>query len=143
MAHAAHRAAELSMRANDVDRARTRSSPPTSSPFWRRRSQKGRLGIWSFSDPPSFAPSRRPSPGRSPLTASFTARVPRCSPRTGILCAASCSSHRHREDFGATLDDIALDRTDLSIVGLFVVPLDHPTLAAWPEGRYLKFAVLR
>jgi SAM-dependent methyltransferase len=42
----------------------------------------------------------------------------------------------------ATLDDAALGRSDLSLVGLFGSPWDHPTLAAWPEGRYLKFAVL-
>jgi len=61
----------------------------------------------------------------------------------GILCAASCSSHVTAEDFAGTLDDIALGRSDLSLAGLFGPPGDHPTLAAWPEGRYLKFAVLR
>jgi 23S rRNA (cytosine1962-C5)-methyltransferase len=59
-----------------------------------------------------------------------------------VFCASSCSSHVTAEDFAATLDDIALARTDLSLVGLYGSPWDHPTLAAWPEGRYLKFAVL-
>jgi hypothetical protein len=26
---------------------------------------------------------------------------------------------------------------------MFGPPADHPTLPGWPEGRYLKFAILR
>jgi 23S rRNA (cytosine1962-C5)-methyltransferase len=44
--------------------------------------------------------------------------------------------------FASTLDDAALGRSDLSLLELYGAPADHPTLAAWPEGRYLKFAVL-
>jgi 23S rRNA (cytosine1962-C5)-methyltransferase len=46
------------------------------------------------------------------------------------------------EDFVATLDDAALGRSDLRLCDLFGQPEDHPTLPAWPEGRYLKLAVL-
>ena len=49
---------------------------------------------------------------------------------------------RDRRDFASTLDDAALGRSDLSVVGMFGPPRDHPTLAAWPEGRYLKFVVM-
>ena len=33
-------------------------------------------------------------------------------------------------------------RDDLSIVGAYGPPADHPTVAGWPEGAYLKFVVL-
>ena len=46
------------------------------------------------------------------------------------------------EDFLSTLDDAALGRADLRLRDLFGQPEDHPTLPAWPEGRYLKLAVL-
>jgi 23S rRNA (cytosine1962-C5)-methyltransferase len=46
------------------------------------------------------------------------------------------------EDFAGTLDDAALGRTDLRLLELFGPPSDHPTLAAFPEGRYLKLALL-
>jgi 23S rRNA (cytosine1962-C5)-methyltransferase len=60
-----------------------------------------------------------------------------------VLCAGSCSSHVAAEEFVSTLDDAALGRTDLTLVELHGLPADHPTLPAWPEGRYLKFAILR
>jgi 23S rRNA (cytosine1962-C5)-methyltransferase len=46
------------------------------------------------------------------------------------------------EDFATTLDDAATGRTDLSLVEMHGPPWDNPTVPAWPEGRYLKFAVL-
>jgi len=46
------------------------------------------------------------------------------------------------EDFVATLDDAALGRSDLRLCDLYGQPEDHPSLPAWAEGRYLKFAVL-
>ena len=60
----------------------------------------------------------------------------------GVLCAASCSSHVDASDFAATLDDQSLGRSDLRLLSLDGPGEDHPTLPAWPEGRYLKFAVL-
>ena len=46
------------------------------------------------------------------------------------------------EDFLATLDDAALGRGDLCVREVYGHAEDHPTLPAWPEGRYLKFVVL-
>src|SRR5439155_240554 len=42
----------------------------------------------------------------------------------------------------AALDDAALARSDLRAMSMLGQPADHPWLPAWPEGRYLKFAVL-
>ncbi len=60
----------------------------------------------------------------------------------GVFCASSCSSHVGADAFATTLDDAALARTDLRLAEMHGPPGDHPSLPAWPEGRYLKFAVL-
>jgi 23S rRNA (cytosine1962-C5)-methyltransferase len=44
--------------------------------------------------------------------------------------------------FLATLDDSALGGRLLRVLELHGAGPDHPCLAAFPEGRYLKFAVL-
>jgi 23S rRNA (cytosine1962-C5)-methyltransferase len=144
VAHAAHRAAELSMRANGIDPSAHAFVTADVFAFLASAKAKGQSWDLVVSDPPSFAPSEKAKPralaAYRKLHGACTAVL---APDDGIFCAASCSSHVTAEDFAATLDDVALNRTDLSIVGLFGPPADHPTLAAWPEGRYLKFAVLR
>ena len=94
------------------------------------------------SDPPSFAPNER-SVGRA--LAAY-ARLHRLCAAVlapgGVLCAASCSSHVGLEEFLGTLDDAALGRSDLVVRGAYGPPADHPTLAAFPEGRYLKLVEL-
>jgi 23S rRNA (cytosine1962-C5)-methyltransferase len=95
-----------------------------------------------ISDPPSFAPSRRA------LAAGLRAyrRLHRlCAAVTapgGTLCAASCSSHVDRKAFLATVRDGARDagRT-FELRELDGAGGDHPVLAQFPEGDYLKFAV--
>jgi 23S rRNA (cytosine1962-C5)-methyltransferase len=93
-------------------------------------------------DPPSFAPSEKAKPR---ALAAYRALHKACAAVLapgGVFCAASCSSHVDLTDFAATLDDTALGRSDLSLTDLFGPPSDHPSLAGWREGRYLKFAVL-
>jgi 23S rRNA (cytosine1962-C5)-methyltransferase len=95
-----------------------------------------------ISDPPSFAPSEKVVPR---ALASYR-RLHRAAAGVvapgGMLCAASCSSHVPMEAFAATLDDASIGRSDLSLVAAYGAPEDHPTLAGWPEGRYLKLCVL-
>ena len=97
----------------------------------------------TVSDPPSFAPSEKAKPKALAAYRKLHAACADVLSPGAVLCAASCSSHVTAEDFASTLDDAALGQTGLSLVGLFGPPADHPTLAAFPEGRYLKFAVLR
>jgi len=95
-----------------------------------------------ISDPPSFAPSEKKKPRA--LTA-YRALHRACAAILapgGHLVAASCSSHVTAEDFAGTLDDGALGRDDLRLLDLFGPPPDHPTLPSFPEGRYLKLALL-
>jgi 23S rRNA (cytosine1962-C5)-methyltransferase len=143
LAHAAHAAAELSMRANGIDPSA--HAFVTADAFAFLASARAKKQTWDLvvSDPPSFAPSEKAKPRALAAYRKLHAACAEVLAPDGVLCAASCSSHVTAEDFAATLDDQALGRDDLTLVGLFGPPADHPTLAAWPEGRYLKFAILR
>jgi 23S rRNA (cytosine1962-C5)-methyltransferase len=94
------------------------------------------------SDPPSFAPNEK-ALGRA--VQAYRALHRACADVLadgGTFCAASCSSHVDAATFAGTLDDAALGRSDLRLLRIDGAGDDHPTLPAWPEGRYLKFAVL-
>jgi len=105
---------------------------------------RGRGETWDLvvSDPPSFAANERALPR---ALAAYRALHRGCAgvlATGGILCAASCSSHVHAEAFLSTLDDAALGGRALTVLELRGPGADHPVPAAFPEGRYLKFAVL-
>lgn len=93
-------------------------------------------------DPPSLAPNEK---AKARALAAYRTLHKGCAAvlaEDGIFCAASCSSHVDAESFTTTLDDATLGR-ELTMTDIFGPPSDHPTLPAWAEGRYLKFAVLR
>ena len=142
LAQAAHATAQLSMRANHIDPGA--HAFVTADAFAFLESAKAKRDTWDLivSDPPSFAPSEKARPRAITAYRKLHGACAAVLAPGGVFCASSCSSHVTAEDFAATLDDVALARSDLSLVGLFGSPWDHPTLAAWPEGRYLKFAVL-
>jgi 23S rRNA (cytosine1962-C5)-methyltransferase len=94
------------------------------------------------SDPPSFAPSEKALPRALQAYRALHGACAGVLAPGGVFCAASCSSHVDAEAFASTLDDAALGRSDLRMHAMHGPGPDHPTLPAWPEGRYLKFAVL-
>ena len=105
---ACHGAGELPRRRAST-LARTRSPRPTSSRSSMARAARRSAGTSSSAIRPSFAPNEK-SVGRA-LTAyrnRCTRRAPPCSPRAGLLCAASCSSHVGADAFLSTLDDATL-----------------------------------
>ena len=142
VAQPVHATAQRAMRANGIDpSAHTFVSADVFSflELARRRQTTWDLVI---SDPPSFAPSQK---ARARALGAYRRLHRACAAvlsEGGLLCASSCSSHVTLEDFVCTLDDEALGRRDLGLMGLFGLPCDHPTVPAWPEGRYLKFAML-
>jgi 23S rRNA (cytosine1962-C5)-methyltransferase len=93
-------------------------------------------------DPPSFAPNEKAVATAITAYRKLHKGCAKVLARDGLLCAASCSSHVDAARFMSTLDDVSLDRSDLRLLQLNGPPVDHPTLPAWPEGRYLKFAIL-
>jgi 23S rRNA (cytosine1962-C5)-methyltransferase len=104
--------------------------------------KKGKRWDLVVSDPPSFAPSEK---NKSRALAAYRQLHKACAgvlEDGGTFCASSCSSHVTADDFADTLDDAALGRSDLRLLEMHGDPADHPTLAGFPEGRYLKFFVL-
>lgn len=143
MAHAAHATAQASMRENGLDpRAH---SFVTADAFAFLEAARERNERWDLiiSDPPSFAPSERAVPRALGAYRKLHEGCASVLADGGIFCAASCSSHITAEAFLTTLDESSLGgRSGLSLVALHGPGADHPTLPAFPEGRYLKFAVL-
>jgi 23S rRNA (cytosine1962-C5)-methyltransferase len=95
-----------------------------------------------ISDPPSFAPNAKSVPRALSAYRGLHRACVKVLARGGIFCASSCSSHVDAEMFAGTLDDASLESDALRLVALHGAPCDHPSLPAFPEGRYLKFAVL-
>jgi 23S rRNA (cytosine1962-C5)-methyltransferase len=110
--------------------------------FLTEAKRTGRTWDVVVSDPPSFAPSEKALPRAMQAYRSLHKACAEVLADGGVFCAASCSSHVDADDFAATLDDAALGRGDLRLLSMHGPGEDHPTLPAWPEGRYLKFAVM-
>ncbi len=96
-------------------------------------------------DPPSFAASQAAVPkamaAYQKLIAAAAAAV---TLPTGLLAAASCSSHVSLEAFlSACEEGISLARRRATVLHLGGQPADHPTPLALPEFRYLKFVLMR
>jgi 23S rRNA (cytosine1962-C5)-methyltransferase len=141
-AASAHASAQRSFRENGLDPAAHEFVTADAFDFLDRAASRGDRYELVISDPPSFAPSERAKPRALAAYRRLHAAIARVLAEGGVLCAASCSSHVTAEEFVATLDDAALGRDDLRLCGLHGQPADHPTLPAWPEGRYLKLAVV-
>jgi 23S rRNA (cytosine1962-C5)-methyltransferase len=138
----AHKTAEASFRAAGIQPSEHTFVTADAFAFLERARERETKWDLIVSDPPSFAPSERAL--RRALS-SYRALHRACANVLrpgGVLCASSCSSHVDAATFATTLDDVALGRSDLSLIEMIGAPADHPTLAAWPEGRYLKFAIL-
>lgn len=142
VAAGAHATAQRSFRANDLDPGAHGFVTADAFDWLEKAAARDDRFDLVVSDPPSFAPNER-SVGRA--LAAYTRLHRLCAAVLapgGVLCAASCSSHVGLEAFLGTLDDAALGRSDMVVRGAYGPPADHPTLAAFPEGRYLKLVEL-
>ncbi|HEX6765695.1 MAG TPA: class I SAM-dependent rRNA methyltransferase [Polyangiaceae bacterium] len=95
-----------------------------------------------ISDPPSFAPNERAKPAALQAYTRLHRLCASVVEPSGILCAASCSSHVSETEFVRT---VTLGAAEAGRRFEFREALgaasDHPVLPAFPEGRYLKFIV--
>lgn len=141
-AMAAHKMAQDGFRAAGIDPAPHAFVCADAFAFLDEAKKSGKKWDLVISDPPSFAPKES---AKDRALAAYRKLHRACADVLapgGIFCAASCSSHVTDRDFATTLGDDALGRSDLSLREMHGPPADHPTLPGWPEGRYLKFAVL-
>jgi 23S rRNA (cytosine1962-C5)-methyltransferase len=142
IAMAAHATAQESFRLAGVSPGAHAFVTADAFAFLESAKRRGERWEVVISDPPSFAPSEKAkAKGLAAYRALHRACAEVLAP-SGTLIAASCSSHISAEDFASTLDDAALGRADLRLLEQYGPPADHPTLPAFPEGRYLKLAVL-
>jgi 23S rRNA (cytosine1962-C5)-methyltransferase len=112
--------------------------------FVEQAARAGRRWQLVVSDPPSFAPS---ASSRDAALRAYRRLHRACLGLLepgGLYLAASCSSHVDRAAFIDTLLDAApSDGLVLQLVGEWGAAADHPRLAAFPEGDYLKVLLLR
>ncbi len=95
-------------------------------------------------DPPSFAPSEAALPQAVRSYRSLHRSCLRLLAPGGLYLAASCSSHVGRELFDRTLLEGAEKLgAVLQVLERWSAPADHPRLAAFPEGDYLKCTLVR
>ena len=142
IAAAAHATAQASFKLAGVDPRAHEFVTADAFAFLAEAKKAGRTWDVVVSDPPSFAPSEKALPRAIQAYRALHRACAEVLAPGGVFCAASCSSHVDAETFAGTLDDVSLGRSDLRLLGLDGPGADHPTLPAWPEGRYLKFAVL-
>jgi 23S rRNA (cytosine1962-C5)-methyltransferase len=92
-------------------------------------------------DPPSFAPSRKALPKALVAYRRLNAAALRLARPGTLLVSCSCSSHVDRRTFLRVLRDAAADAgVPLGRPAVHGAPPDHPSLAGFPEGDYLKAA---
>jgi 23S rRNA (cytosine1962-C5)-methyltransferase len=97
-----------------------------------------------ISDPPSFAHSKKAAEAAFRAYRRLHSMAATVTSPGGLLCAASCSSHVNRDEFLQTIEDGArLAKREWVFEGLYGAAFDHPSLPAFPEGDYLKFAMGR
>jgi 23S rRNA (cytosine1962-C5)-methyltransferase len=102
--------------------------------FLARAQSKGRRWDLVICDPPSFAPSEKARPHALSAYKKLAAQCLGVTEAGGRFAFASCSSHVTEADLIA-----AVPARDVRIRAIAGAASDHPVLAAFPEGRYLKF----
>ena len=95
-------------------------------------------------DPPAFAKSQRAVEAALDGYASLNRQALALVRPGGLLATASCSARVSPEAFlGALREAAGSAGVDLTLVEERYQPPDHPVPLAFPEGRYLKFHLLR
>jgi 23S rRNA (cytosine1962-C5)-methyltransferase len=95
-------------------------------------------------DPPAYAKTQKAVPAALDGYASLHRAALGALAPGGILATASCSARVTPEQFAAAIREAAVKtRTELSLLEERRQPPDHPIRLSFPEGRYLKFLVLR
>jgi 23S rRNA (cytosine1962-C5)-methyltransferase len=95
-------------------------------------------------DPPAFAKSQKAVDAAVAGYASLNRTALSVLKEGGLLCTASCTARVSGEQFFDAVKEAAFKAgVDLQLVHQRFQPPDHPVLLQFPQGRYLKFFVLR
>ena len=94
-------------------------------------------------DPPSFAPRKQAVTKALRAYTRLHRQALRRVAKGGLFAAASCSSHITMEMFLGTLREASAKcKRPLRLIECRHEPADHPSYLHFPEGRYLKFALM-
>ena len=97
-----------------------------------------------ISDPPSFAPRASALPAARRAYRRLHQMAAAVTAEGGLFCPASCSSHFPRAEFIASVEDgLEAAGRRFHLEGIRGAGFDHPTAPWFPEGDYLKFALVR
>lgn len=106
------------------------------------QSSKERFGV-VVTDPPAFAKSRKHLPEALKAYSRLNEMAMRLVEPGGLLVACSCSHHVGMETFLEALGESAQRaRRTATLLELRGQAPDHPVLLNFPEGAYLKCAIL-
>jgi 23S rRNA (cytosine1962-C5)-methyltransferase len=95
-------------------------------------------------DPPAFAKSQKAVEAALDGYASLNRQALAVVRKGGLLVTASCSARVTPEAFMGALKEAGFKaQADLTVVEERYQSADHPLRLQFPEGRYLKFVVLR
>jgi 23S rRNA (cytosine1962-C5)-methyltransferase len=95
-------------------------------------------------DPPAFAKSQRAVEAAIDGYASLNRQALEVVAPGGLLVTASCSARVTPEAFEGAVKEAGFKAgVDLTLVEERYQPPDHPIRLQFPEGRYLKFLVIR
>jgi 23S rRNA (cytosine1962-C5)-methyltransferase len=136
-------AARRNFERNRLPLERARFAAEDAFAFLARAAAAGERFDLVVSDPPSFASSRRALPTGLAAYRRLHRLCAAVAAEGAILCAASCSSHVGRDAFVASVREGVRDagrRAELR--ELHGPASDHPVVPQFPEGDYLKFAVV-
>jgi 23S rRNA (cytosine1962-C5)-methyltransferase len=142
VAAGAHATAQASFKAAGVDPGAHAFVTADARVFLDGARARGQTWDLVVSDPPSYAPSEKTLARALSAYRGLHGACAAVLAPGGVFCAASCSSHVDMGAFLSTLDDAALGGRELAVLEVRGAGIDHPTLPAFPEGRYLKFVVL-
>jgi 23S rRNA (cytosine1962-C5)-methyltransferase len=105
---------------------------------------QGRLFDLVILDPPAFAKSQKAVEAAVAGYASLNRIALSVLKDGGLLCTGSCTARVSAEQFFEAVKEAAFKaEVDLQLVHQRFQPPDHPVLMQFPQGRYLKFFVLR
>jgi 23S rRNA (cytosine1962-C5)-methyltransferase len=144
VARPAIEAARRNFELNDLPMDRARFHTRDAFAFLEDAIERGDRWDIVISDPPSFAPKKDAVPAARHAYQRLHRLASAVTVPGGLLCAASCSSHFGKDDFLASIETGARHAGRRWVFeALHGAAFDHPVLAAFPEGDYLKFAIGR
>ena len=136
--------AEENFRANGLDAERHQFLSADVFKALASFKSEGRTFDFVILDPPAFAKSQRTVERAVAGYASLNRQALAVLRPGGLLATASCSARVSPEAFTGAVREAAFNSSvELVLLEERYQPADHPIRLHFPEGRYLKFFVLR